>query len=69
MERASVTSSSIVSVGYDAAQAILEVEFCNGSIYQYSDVTLDQHRALMGAESKGTHFNLHVRDRHPYRRV
>ena len=69
MERASVTSSSIASVGYDANRSVLEVQFRNGSVYQYDQVTLSDYRALMAAKSKGAHFNLHVRDRYRYRRL
>ena len=69
MDRSPVTSSSIASVGYDPARQILEVEFRNGSAYQYMDVTPDEHDALMAATSKGAHFNLRIRDRYPYRQL
>lgn len=38
MERQYVSSSNIASIGYDASDMILEVEFLNGAIYQYYDV-------------------------------
>ena len=56
-------------MGYDPARQILEVEFRNGSAYQYMDVTPDEHDALMAATSKGAHFNLRIRDRYPYRQL
>jgi hypothetical protein len=38
MQRTRVSSSSIVSIGYDASSQVLEVQFRSGSVYQYSDV-------------------------------
>jgi hypothetical protein len=64
VERTPVTSSSIAAVGYDSARHLLEVEFVNGSIYEYQGVAAAEHQALMAADSKGRHFNQHIRDRH-----
>ena len=69
MHRTRVASSSIASIGYDPALEILEIEFCDGALYQYSGVTRDEHLALMAAESKGAHFNLQIREKHPCRRL
>jgi hypothetical protein len=38
MERTPVTSTDILSVGYDPDQELLEVEFIRGAVYQYSGV-------------------------------
>jgi hypothetical protein len=38
MERHSVTSSNVKSIGYDASSSTLEVEFNSGGIYQYYSV-------------------------------
>ena len=38
MIRDPVISSNIASIGYDAGNETLEVEFTNGSIYQYFNV-------------------------------
>lgn len=69
MTRTPVDSSSIASLAYDAGLQILEVEFRNGSIYQYEHVQADDYRALMSADSKGAEFNRRIRPRHPHRRV
>ncbi|WP_140132871.1 KTSC domain-containing protein, partial [Vibrio parahaemolyticus] len=50
MERIAVSSSNLVSVGYDEGTMTLEVEFNNG-IYQYYDVPLYIYEELMGAAS------------------
>lgn len=57
-----ISSSSLASVAYDATRAILQVEFCDRSIYQYLHVPEKTHHDLMRAESKGAYFNRHIRD-------
>lgn len=69
MNRTPVESSNIVSVGYDDRLMVLEVEFKNGSIYQYLGVTMDLFTGLMKAESKGSYFHSHIRDVHTYVRI
>jgi len=39
----------------------LEVEFPNGNVYQYPDVTEKQFKELLKAESVGKHFNSNFR--------
>ena len=63
MKRAKVESSNVAAVGFDAVSSTLEVEFHNGSVYQYPGVTSDEHTALMGAKSVGKHFAQHFRGR------
>lgn len=38
MDRETVQSSNIASVGYDLSSSTLEIEFKSGGIYQYSGV-------------------------------
>lgn len=52
------------SVGYDPASQILEIEFKNG-VYQYSDVPLEVHEALMKAASLGRYFIQNIKDAYP----
>ena len=65
MNRTPVTSSAIVSVGHDPATNTLEIEFKGGRGYQYADVPVEKHLALMGAESIGKHFAGHIQGLHP----
>lgn len=47
MKRTPVASSSLRSLGYDAAQQVLEVEFASGALYRYEQVAalpLPAHR-------------------------
>lgn len=57
MDRKSVTSSNIRSVGYDPHKKLLEIEFNSGAIYQYDDVPQHVYDNLMTAESVGSYFN------------
>lgn len=47
MDRYSVASSNISAVGYDEQFETLEVEFLNGSIYQYYNVPRNLYEQLM----------------------
>jgi KTSC domain/DnaJ domain len=55
--RASVKSPNIISVGYDKLLKVLQVEFLNGSIYQYYEVPEQIFTDLLKAGSKGKFFN------------
>lgn len=56
-----VKSSSIRAIGHDPATNTLAVDFHDGGLYHLADVTADQHRALMTAESHGKHYGKHFR--------
>lgn len=69
MDRRPVQSSNLRSVGYDLASQVLEVEFHDGSVYQYHGVPSPVHAGLMAAPSKGAYLHEHIRDRYSYQRV
>ena len=69
MIRDAVSSSNIVSIGYDANSETLEVEFKNGSIYQYFNVPLNLNEQLIASPSKGQFLNLYIRNDYPFSRV
>ena len=56
MERKRVSASNIRSVGYDARERVLEIEFSDGRINQYTGVPSEVHRRLMNAPSPGSYF-------------
>lgn len=62
MNRELVKSSNIRSVGYDPRAKLLEMEFHGGGLYQYFQVPLETHAALMDSESKGRFFNDNIKD-------
>jgi hypothetical protein len=69
MERVRVSSSNLKAVGYDAEEQILEVEFLNGSIYQYFNVPEYKFEGLLHAPSKGGYLNDHIKGSYRYRRL
>lgn len=69
MERYSVASSNIVSIGYDAPSQTLEVEFLNGTIYQYYGVPENVYEQLMQAGSKGRFLHTYIKNAYGYSRV
>ena len=69
MERYSVASSNIASIGYDAPSQTLEVEFLSGTIYQYFGVPENMYNELMQAGSKGRFLNTYIKNACGYSRV
>lgn len=69
MERVAVTSSSVASAGYSPEESTLEVEYRNGSVYQYFAVPKGVFESLLAAASKGTFVSESIRGRYPYRRI
>ena len=69
MERYSVASSNVRSVGYDSQTQTLEVEFLSGSRYQYYGVPQNLHEEMMRTPSKGRFLHTYIKDRYPYSRV
>ena len=61
MNRISVDSSNLASVGYDKANKILEIEFRNGGVYEYSGVPPQEHTGLMNASSHGEYFDANIK--------
>jgi len=68
MRRVWVDSSSIASIGYDAAKRELEIEFReSGDVYRYFDVPRQEYAAFLAADSKGTYLNQVFKERnYPY---
>ena len=70
MQRTSVSSSNLASVGYDAATQTLEVAFVHGGVYQYFGVPESVYNGLMAASSHGSYFDSHVKKAgYRYRKV
>ena len=69
MERQAVVSSNLASVGYDSGSETLEVEFNNGSVYQYYNVPQFMYERLMEAGSMGNFLNTQIKGSHAYSQV
>jgi len=61
MNRTPVISSHVASIGYDPNTMTLEVEFRDGSVYQYFDVPETEHQYLMSASSVGTYLSQNIK--------
>lgn len=57
-----VNSSQVKAVGYDPESKTLAVQFTRGTgaIYHYPNVTAEDHKAFIEAESIGKHFGKHI---------
>ena len=62
MERVPVSSSNLVSVGYDPESLTLEIEFNHGSIYQYYEVPDHIYDELLGSDSLGSYLHHNIKD-------
>ena len=69
VEKQRVSSSTVISIGYDAPTQTLEIEFGSGRVYQYYGVPDHTHAEIMQASSKGRFFNMHIRNAFPFSRV
>lgn len=69
MNRESVSSSNIASIGYDAQSETLEVEFTSGAVYQYYNVSPVIFEQFMQADSKGKFLAYQIKKLYPYARV
>lgn len=69
MERTPVSSSNIASIGYDENSSTLEIEFHNGSVYQYFDVSQQVYDQFRHASSLGAFLASNIKGAFRYSRV
>lgn len=69
MERISVKSANIKSVGYDNEAKALEIEYKNGGLYQYLDVPAKTVAELHAAESMGSYLHKTIKPNHVCKKV
>ena len=69
MERKRLNASNIRSAGYDARSRVLEIEFSNGGITQYTGVSDEIYRRLMNAPSPGSYFQDEIEESFNAKRV
>lgn len=67
MERVFVRSTNIRSVGY--TDGVLEVEFLNGSIYQYYSVPYEAYLHMVSYPHPGTYLSHYVKGVYRYARI
>lgn len=64
-----VHSTMANAVGYDPDRSLLQVEFKNGSVYQYEDVDVDTWHELQETDSPGQFFNREIKGNYRSRRL
>lgn len=69
MNREPVASSNLISAGYDETSETLEIEFSNGTIYQYYNVGAAIYEQFNTASSKGLFLNVYIKNAYPFSRV
>lgn len=69
MDRTPVVSSNIASVGYDEDSSTLEIEFNNGAVYQYFDVSKKIYDGLITADSVGSYLASYIKGHYRYSKV
>jgi len=69
VERMSVKSRILRSVGYNDSTKILEIEFQTGLLYQYSGVPQKVYADLMHSGEIGKYFSEKVRPKFPAKQV
>ncbi len=66
MNRDSVNSSALKSVGYDEENQILEVEILQtGEVYQYKNVPIEEYFLFLEQPSLGTYYNKEFKKKLP----
>ncbi len=69
MQRQSIASTNVASIGYDGRSQTLEVGFKHGGIYQYYNVNQNIYNEFLRAPSKGQFLNIYIKNAFPYSRV
>jgi hypothetical protein len=68
IHRHPVESSCLASVGYAPELRTLEVEFRNGLVYRYYEVSHLTYETLVRSDSKGRYLNQAIKGHHRYAR-
>ena len=69
MNMINVDSSNVAAVGYDEESTTLQVEFNNGSAYQYFDVPEHLFNGLWDADSVGGFLAANIKGSYRYSKV
>ena len=69
LEPKDVDSECVASLSYDPEREQMTVEFQERGTYTYFDVDVNTYSEFNNAGSRGTYFNMYVRDRFEYERI
>lgn len=69
MDRQNVESSMIRSIGYDANNSTLEIEFNSGAVWQYFDFPESLWYEFETSDSQGKFFHREIKNQYSESRV
>jgi hypothetical protein len=69
MNMIQVASSNIAAIGYDEASSTLQVEFNNGTVYQYFDIPEYLFEGIRDADSVGGYLAAQIKGNYRYSKV
>lgn len=69
MERTSIISTNIKSVGYDKESLLLEVEFTSGEVYRYFDIPEHLYQTFLHASSHEEFLNNNIKFNYRYQKI
>lgn len=69
MEMIQVSSSNVAAIGYDSDSETLQIEFNNGTTYQYFDVPEQVFEGLRDADSVGGYLAAQIKGNYRYSKV
>ncbi len=64
-----VESTMANAVGYDPDREVLQIEFKNGSVYQYEHVEEETWEEMISSNSTGKFFNREIKGNYPSKRL
>jgi len=69
MQRQKCEFIDATSIAFDKRKRVLEVEFHNGTIYQFFDVLPEVVEALLKKASPGTNLLFHLKGKYRFSRI
>ena len=67
--REPVVSTGIRSIGYSKHRHILEIQFVNGAVYRYLEVSESVYHELIAADSKARYYDTKIKGNYPSLKV
>lgn len=64
-----VQSTNIKGIGFAESKLILQVQFNNGTVYQFYEVPEIIYNQFNAAQSKGRFFQMHVKDLYKFKKM
>jgi hypothetical protein len=62
-------STVIARFSYNEEKSVLTIVFLTGKVYEYTKVPLKVYNEMKMSGSKGTYFNLHIKDHYPFKLI